>query len=244
MCMKKVFHFFLNPSVHPQGIKKFAIVFSSIKFILITKLLFATIFLVEYIYSIEGVSAILKTHQPITPSGSSDQYKLLILLWAVVIAPIMEELSFRGLLTNKNTVIFSSVSMIITFLFNYIYTYFFKAYIPLTTFSRITISLFIFGMSVTAFSSSRLDFSNFIESHIRAITYVSITFFSIIHIPNYDLTALSSKQLLFLPLALFPYFTLAMSLNYIRVQAGLLWSIGFHCIYNVLATLPIILKLL
>lgn len=180
--------------------------------------------------------------QNINLPQSGEEFKRFYLYILPIMIPILEEFSFRLLLTqyNKSYIIFS-ISLILGFysyqlLSPYLwvssnkYLYSFAPYLY--------IFIIALGYSVILFFVSQFarhsNFQKFWNSKFKYIFYFMSLLFSLHHISSLNLT---TDQYYFLPLILFPFFIYAIVLGYVRIKFGLLYSIILHFLYLIPLTI-------
>lgn len=140
----------------------------------------------------------------------------------VIIVPVLEEFIFRSILVSNRL----SLS---AFLFAMLYLMF--AYWGIDVFLNLTISLLI--VSIQYYTNLRIPKMIYNKSF-KVIIYSFSILFAIYHIWNFNIT----PQVLFLsPLLLFPKFFIGISLSFIRVRFGLMFSIISHSLHNLVPVL-------
>ena len=145
---------------------------------------------------------------------------------AVIGAPILDELAFSGFMNFKKHMISLSVSTL--------------SYFSMQLFLRTVFELWaIIIMTVAVFCICFLLLKNEkIYNYIivrRNFSFYSLSLlFAIVHLTNYDVTVFSNFNFLLIPFAVFPQRLSAISLAYLRLKNGLIWSIFFHPFINFL----------
>ncbi|PKQ61057.1 hypothetical protein BZG02_17345 [Labilibaculum filiforme] len=141
----------------------------------------------------------------------------------VIIAPVAEELIFRLLLKEdkKHFYLFGLVCLC------YIFA---GVYLNHSGTTIIVAVIFILGIS--------LGFSNYMgkiidiysKKNYKYLYFGSILIFGLIHGHNYSFE--SYHQTLLIPLLTLPQMGMGFFLSYIRVNYGIIYSIGFHAMIN------------
>ena len=183
-----------------------------------------------FIIVVDGVISLLLKTKPILASilsghhGFKGMEPQKLLLLAVIVAPILEELAFRGFMNFKKYMISLSVSTL--------------SYFSMQLFLRSVLELWvIILLTIAAFSICFLLLKNEkIYSYIlvrRNFSFYSMSvLFAIVHLTNYDVALFSNFNFLLIPFAVFPQGLSAISLAYLRLKNGLIWSIFFHSFIN------------
>lgn len=152
--------------------------------------------------------------------------------------PLLEELSFRLLLTtyNKKFIIYSFALILSFYTYHFLNSYFyvplnkyvycFSPYLYIFSISLLYYAIFYFGFKLIRFPINNKVWHN--KFHL--IFYFSSILFALHHIPTLNL---STNQYFFLPLILLPFFIYAIVLGFIRVKFGLKYSIILHSLYLV-----------
>lgn len=154
----------------------------------------------------------------------------------IIIAPILEELAFRGWLTfNKMTVTFSTAFLAFT-----LYTLMLQLSSVAPNSSTSTI---IFGTLITVYIILAVAFNLlfipvtvrlFFQKHFRALVYFSILGFAFLHLFNYQ-SLIQIWPLAFL--LILPQIIGASVLTFVRVRFGLIASIIAHSGFNLIPSL-------
>lgn len=212
------FNFIKNPQINTlfynKPIKKNFVFFIGFIFCLIS------VFTVGLLKRFFVYFEILETNESIRVDYAITIFNFLIV---VIIAPVVEELGFRLILKPINkfyiSISFSILSFLsIKFLFNQ----------WLSSNTILIISLFLFIL-VTYYSQFLLKL---VIKYYHFVFYMLAILFSILHIKSLDFAA---KNLFSLPILVLPYFFYALSFSYVRMKAGILWSVFLHLSINGLA---------
>lgn len=202
-----------------------------------------------------GISAILVT-AILTLAGAAqtehalsefllNESAVMAFVFAVIVAPIQEELSFRlWLLPRRNTIAFG-LSAFLWFFAITLLAQFIPAVEKLITHYDIAATLiagwlilgilFSFLIRVTR-SLSRIQV--FFQKNLRHIIIASVLIFSLAHIVNYPEIA----SIWYLtPFLILPQVIISFPLAYIRIKLGLIWSIIYHALHNGFLMLPILI---
>jgi membrane protease YdiL (CAAX protease family) len=158
--------------------------------------------------------------------GFKDLSNEKLILLAVIIAPIVEELAFRGFMDFKKLTISLSVSAFVcSFL-----RMFFRSYFEWG--SLLVVAIVMFSI---AFFILRLEsIYNYITDKRMIVFYSMSILFALAHLNNYSSTTFSGFNLLLIPYAVLPQFIGSISLAFIRLKNGLVWSMALHCLLNLI----------
>lgn len=159
------------------------------------------------------------------------------LISAILIIPIMEELSFRLALNNFSSKFLAvSVSILLGM---FLGAYLLKSlWLPNSYLAQIlTVYIYIVLSSGVLYLILRSDFFKSKFDRIKTlwntkpgyIFYLIAAFFAILHINNLEIR---TNDLIFIPLIILPYFIYGLSLGYLRIRLGIEYSIILHVIIN------------
>jgi hypothetical protein len=150
------------------------------------------------------------------------------LILGVIIAPIIEEISFRGWLSyNKNV---TSASLVI-----------FLIYIALITFNTLVpnygnLKYALIGSIILipawVIWIKREPIALVISSNQKLLIHISVILFTLAHAFNYEIDTTEWESWTSLFLLLIPYPPVAYILTKVRMKSGLIWSISLHVITN------------
>lgn len=160
------------------------------------------------------------------------------LIFGLLFPPILEELACRlPLIKFNRTLTRVSLSLIIGIL---MYTYFAQYLWHSKNIIIINLLAYLFPIIVAfpiyiILSFVKLIPENKWNSNFPLVFYSFTTIFALLHLLS---LSIPSKHYFLLPIIISPYFILGISLGYIRVKLGILYSIFFHLIFNA----PIIFK--
>jgi hypothetical protein len=159
--------------------------------------------------------------------------KLNVFLFAVVLAPLIEELTFRGFLVFTRFMVGLSAGAF-TYSFGQVllHPYLSRYFIIVTAFVVLCITLLVL-------KEDRLKIS--LRSK-RWLLYFSCTLFALVHISNYDMSNLSVGATLLLLFAVIPQGVTGICLSYVRLKNGILWSMSYHSIFNLFCITPFLLS--
>lgn len=169
-------------------------------------------------------------------SKSTDYYLLMI-----VIYPILEEFAFRGWFSKYKLLISISLT---TLLFYLSYIIIFRSLSDILPFSDIQKEIaiaIILCSGFFIFFKKILTIQNFIERRHSSLIFLSIMSFTAIHIMNYNFSAFSFLKFLAIIIVMLPYPFRAYLLTYIRIKAGLPWSIALHILNNSFILIPVLM---
>lgn len=81
---------------------------------------------------------------------------------------------------------------------------------------------------------------NYWDKYFNYVVYFSAILFALVHIFNYEITR---NVILLTPLLVLPQFVIGLMLAYFRVKFGLVWSVYFHALHNLVLIGPTVLIL-
>jgi membrane protease YdiL (CAAX protease family) len=236
----EILNFFLAPNFqNSDSLKdKFRNLVTAFKFTAFTSLAFGlSLAIVKLIsmYSHWDLS-IGHTARKLTDQMAS-MSSLDIFLFGVILFPIVEELTFRGFFNLRKTSVTLSIGC---------FTYFVcrvaaNIHVDNGLIDKkvsVIIALFVFLSCILVNQS----FMTFVNDNFRPLFYLSNFFFVGLHAFNFKLDDFSHVDYLVLPILLIPYLAASMSMSFLRMRNGLLWSISFHALWNAFAVLPYILR--
>jgi hypothetical protein len=147
----------------------------------------------------------------------------------ILIAPIVEELSFRSLLKPSKV----NYTLSIGFMFYVGVSYFFGSfYIIDENFIVKVGGVFIVMGVMVAFFEKRnwVKINSFGEKNFVLIFYVVSILFGYLHLLNFG--DVSLDKMLFSPVIVFPFVVMGVVLGYVRIILGLKWAITLHVLFN------------
>ena len=143
------------------------------------------------------------------------------MLKVIFLAPFLEELAFRLFLKpDKKYYIFISFFIICFYIKSFLDFNFYFLFI-LCTF--LLIFLFFYAQKIT----------RAINNYFVLFFYGSASFFALLHLKGFN--SLNEIQSVLFPILLLPYFFYAVSFSYVRMKAGIIFSILLHMFINGLA---------
>ncbi|MEW5846829.1 MAG: CPBP family glutamic-type intramembrane protease [Bacteroidota bacterium] len=142
---------------------------------------------------------------------------------ALFIGPIIEELLFRLILiiNKRNLIIFSSLAIILA------------TYSLLKSNYFYSIILFTLSILVVSSLSKSLEIRSIITKYFSAYFYAITIIFGLMHFKNYN--GIEGFLYLWIPFLVFPQILMGVFFGYIRIKFGIIYSIIFHMIINLLA---------
>jgi hypothetical protein len=152
-----------------------------------------------------------------------------------VLAPTFEELLHR--LGLKFSVI--NISIVITLLVYYISCHLTKSSMYEVGDNlkfKIASALFLGGtvfIGLTLFHNQKNKLLSFWTMNPRLIFYISVLFFALPHLSNFNYT-LNLKMLYCIPFLVLPQIITGAFLGYIRLKYNIFFSISFHAMYNLI----------
>ncbi|MDM8160956.1 CPBP family glutamic-type intramembrane protease [Labilibaculum sp. K2S] len=164
------------------------------------------------------------------------KHNLMLVLHAVVWAPIMEEIWFRLLLrpTNRNLRFFIGLSIL-----GSVYVFFKAAFITGTI---VIIAGTLAGFILKEKKSSRVKLLRKYFKFYPVIYYFIVLLFGLVHLMNFNYGDLELWMYMMLPILIFPQLYAGIVLGYIRMRYGILYSILYHTLNNLIPLIPFILS--
>ncbi len=159
-----------------------------------------------------------------------ESWSIKFFLFISFIGPFIEECTFRSFMDRSRLMIAVSIGFLgLSFLrVSDLVTIHYRW--PM----ELTISLAVGLVSFALLEKVKFTLS---DTHFKVTFYLMNALFVGLHIGNYDLSALSLLNLIFLPVVLFPQIMLTMALSYVRLKNGLFWAIGLHMLNNLIPAL-------
>lgn len=165
----------------------------------------------------------------------NNRHPLVIILLAIILGPLSEEITFRLGLKFSRFKISLSLAFLLMFIGGILTPSLFST-LTLVTYVLTYLVLFLILFIVLRFiKKDRI--LNFYQTYFGIIFYLSSIIFALGHIQNYTNI---SKVWLILPLLIFPQLLAGIVFGYIRVKFGFLYSTAMHMAYNGLTLLPIL----
>jgi len=177
---------------------------------------------------------------------------LFLVIYASIIAPLLEELLFRGALKLSYSRLAISISLIILFALSTAKEYFPKIFdllpqnlfirndllaLPIYLGSAILLTIIIYLLLRAIIPKTKM-ISGYNSKTFKLMYYGTSLLFGLVHIMNYQ----NIGHLWFLTLILVsPQILIGLFLGFTRVQYGLSWSILNHALHNFISTIPIII---
>lgn len=161
-------------------------------------------------------------------------YKPYFILSIIFIVPLLEETSFRLAQTKFRINYFIiSVSILLTFIIQpfiknilwYPKSYFLFS---ISGFLYCLIWSTLIGSVLYRFKAKFMGLEEFWNNNAVVIIYAIATLFAVSHMMNLKF---ESRDLLFMPLILLPFFVYGLSFGYLRARLGIMYSIGLHFIF-------------
>jgi membrane protease YdiL (CAAX protease family) len=214
---------------------KWSTFLSAFWWLVIIKMMFGVVFLVSKVIGFSAVEEILLNQTQFSSSLSEST----ILLYITIVGPIVEEISFRGWLTDKKY-----LALLCCFAFSVLITE-----IILDDLIRLTINRWfritldcLTGVSISSLLYRFWDrFILLLKSKFRYAVMFSCFTFAVIHILNYEIQQISLLSFLALLLIILPIYLMGFVLTYVRLKNGLMWSIGLHILNNsLILTFPML----
>ncbi len=172
-----------------------------------------------------------------TEISLTSNYGLLISISLIVfVGPIVEEIAFRGWISDNQ----KSIKYSLPILYLYTIVFFYGFLFNESWQHKYFIGVIVTGFLVV-FSWNRIDrLLVFVKENKKLLTSISIGYFTVIHLFNYQVNELDYNKIIALAILGLPYPFMAHVLTTLRVRKGLFWSILLHISSNSLIILPIL----
>jgi hypothetical protein len=160
-------------------------------------------------------------------------FKLYFLISSIFLAPFLEETGFRLFLTKfKINYLITSTSLILGFLIVYFSSTFLwrpKSYLlfSLSSYIYLLIISGVIGFVLWLLRNNLKETKNFWDNNFGIIFYSVAILFALFHFMSINFYG---NNLLYAPIILLPFLVYGLSLGYIRIRLGLLYSIALHFI--------------
>lgn len=155
------------------------------------------------------------------------------LLVVVILAPLMEEISFRLCLKIKK------INIAISFGVQLFYIFIILDVIDLPLLYN---ALFIILSSTVVYFLINQKILAFLKKHFKYFVYYNIIFFGLTHALNYEYSSL--QQYFYIPILISFPTVLGAYLSYVRLKHGFLFVLSAHALHNLilflLSSLPIL----
>ncbi len=147
-------------------------------------------------------------------------------LFAILFAPVYEELMFRAPLKRiKSTIFFSSVSILFYIFFGqHLYD------------SNLWFILLFIIMNLSIIISMFFKLGTRLQITTRQTIIIFSVFFAFFHLSNF-LPMENNYKTFLMPINLLPYFVLGLILSIVRLYRGIIYSIVIHMFYNLFTVL-------
>lgn len=168
--------------------------------------------------------------QPWLAQGSTLDF----LVEVVLVAPLLEELAFRGLLQPDIRLVWMGVSSLLYVLISR------SLNIDYYSLSQTSLAVLTGSLGCTWLLKRPLGcFRQWVSSPTRfqTLIWVSALGFAGLHYGNYPLSGVRPQTVV---AALFPHFVAGLFLSWVSLRNGLGWSIGLHMLNNALPALLIL----
>ncbi|MBD3245047.1 MAG: CPBP family intramembrane metalloprotease [Candidatus Moranbacteria bacterium] len=169
----------------------------------------------------------------------------ILMILAVIFAPVKEELTFRMILKYSAFRFSFSLAFLLLLLPEILLNFFDKSFIfdfkwwqgAIVYFGFIFLAGFGFGFLFKRFFKKE-KIESFYKNNFFKIFYLQAIAFGLVHIINYQ----EVLTIWFIvPMLVMPQIFLGLILGFIRMKFGLIWSIFFHAMYNGIALLPFLI---
>ena len=155
-----------------------------------------------------------------------------LILMAVIIAPLAEEITFRSWLTYNRYLVSLFLSVlciywVLPLVLN------FKIFQNVTNIAiTISIGLSVYIVSCFLLKNTSRNFIKKWNKNTRFLFLLSSFIFGYIHIFNYNIT---TNLLLFSPLIVLPHIIGGLIIGYIRLNMGFIWGVFYHVLSNLIS---------
>lgn len=215
MTPTSIFDFFNNPTPNSVGNKKLVYKF----YVYITGFLLCMAGIVISVF-IKKVFGAYFHFDATKLNKISYELNLHNFLLIVLIAPVLEELGFRLFLKPKKRVFIPISFAIITYLILFLPYQFINEYFE----AIITVIVFF------AIYYIEPKILKLLKKHYIFILYFTAFIFSLLHLNSSNFESIN--EIYAIPIVLFPYFIYALSFSYVRMKAGIEFSILLHISIN------------
>ncbi|TDB58086.1 CPBP family glutamic-type intramembrane protease [Arundinibacter roseus] len=217
--------FIKNPLYKPLNRPLVIVLFYSIFFSIVSLHIYL-FFIVIFQFVIDNYTTITSWNFVENNRASLNDFSNNNFIVAIILAPIIEELVFRGFLNFKKINFYISIFLLIGMVPMFMN---FKVNIYIT--SIIYITCIFCGILISKIENKNIESSILkMKTNYRATVYVSVMIFGFTHITNYENITLN--QILFSPITLFPQLLAGFLYSYLRVNYGLIFSITLHSLDN------------
>jgi hypothetical protein len=167
----------------------------------------------------------------------ADQSDYTLILTAVILSPLMEEILFRSwLIYNRIGIAASTMILFVYGIYPSISHQ--KLFVDMRNTSiSLFIGFIIFLVTFFALKNTEVKFVKQWNKHTKKIFFISALLFGYSHIFNYKITP---NLLLFSSIILLPFIVTGLILGYIRLKMGFLWGLFYHVASNLIIVLIII----
>jgi membrane protease YdiL (CAAX protease family) len=193
--------------------------------------------LVGFTFFLTFLSAIALTTALTTSNYNDDNHAIaklivengifVVFFSATILAPIVEEISFRGIFTNNKNVFLISIFFLLISIGLYLN-------IPLEI-----ITIFSVLLLILSFTKKGGEFINKLKSiilaHFGILLWIMSILFATVHLSNYNDIVIAWYLW---PVLVLPQLIAGIVLSYIRIKFGLRFSILFHALMNTILFLP------
>lgn len=235
--MERIFSYMWHPILYeevPVGTgEKLKYAGDAVLLILLSKLIFGLMLGTEQLLGYDSLKQLLKTMHPI----NEDSTMPLFLVLSVGVAPVIEEIGFRGPFTRTKEFIVFSFSVLIVLLMNFCYLNLIEDSFSVNGWMRLALSVVLVGGLFIYFLPHKDSIATIVTRYRHHLFWLMAIAFALIHLPNYDLSSINNVQKMLLPVLMFPYLVMAMAFTYVRTKCGLAWAIGLHMANNLLVVL-------
>lgn len=237
--MEKIIAFVIHPTLYgemPASPKEKRRSFvDAVLFYLLASGLIGIVLMAAWLSGYYTSGDVFKLQRPL----DSVQRTYLLLSLALLFAPVIEEVAFRGLFTRNK--VFSSLSLsLLTIVFlNFVYQQVVKPRYEIEGWIERLTTVVVMLVSWLYLYARRDYFSSIVSHHTRFFLMISVIGFSIVHLGNFYLSMPGRVEPFFLLPILALYAALAIALSYVRVKCGILWAIGMHVVHNGIVAIPL-----
>lgn len=185
-----------------------------------------------------GLKTLTIATSQISLGNSYSEFEIVLLI--VIVLPVIEEVSFRGWLTTDKNIFLACI-------------FFFSVYcsdiiiddvigVPILYYYRLAISFLIGLLIIIRIKVSIEKVNLWVTANLRYLALASISLFSLVHFLNYTFKVDTWTDIIGFTFVISIYPIMAIILTRIRINNGIVWSAGLHCLNNSMILLPMLLS--
>lgn len=181
-------------------------------------------YLLTTIFQSIGVALARPTENVVTTELTDPENPAVLFIMIAIVAPIIEELAYRLLLT-RFSLVYIGVSGFVTLLL---------FVLPLSLIvGGIASALFIAFMTVMALQAGwREALGKWWNRRFRWVFWVATLAFGLLHVINFRFDEFGLAQIVAVPLLTLPQLVLGAAIGFIRARQGFIWAVFLHMLNN------------